>query len=43
MLDSSYYLSDCKCLGGNEEFPTPDGRGTERGHKGSGFAKITPL
>ena len=43
MLNITYDLSDSKCLGGNEEFPTPDGKGTERGHAGSGFAKITPL
>lgn len=42
-LSSSYFLTDWRCFGGNEEFPTPDGRGTEIGHAGNGFAKITPL
>ncbi len=42
-LNSSYYLSDVACIGGNEDFPSPDGNGTEHGHNGKGFAKITPL
>ena len=42
-LNNSYYLTDEKCLGGNEEFPKPDGNGIERGHIGDGYAKITPL
>ena len=42
-LDSSYYLKNDICMGGNEEFPKPDGNGTERGHSGNGYAKITPL
>ena len=43
VLSSAYYLSDVACLGGNEEFPRPDGNGNERGHSGNGYAKITPL
>ena len=42
-LSSSYYLTNEKCLGRNEEFPKPDGNGTERGHNGNGFVKITLL
>ena len=42
-LSSEYYLSDVMCVGGNEEFPRPDGNGTERGHAGNGNAKITIL
>ncbi|KAK8899209.1 hypothetical protein M9Y10_001513 [Tritrichomonas musculus] len=42
-LTGAYYLSDVMCVGGNEEFPRPDGKGNERGHIGHGFAKITPL
>ena len=42
-LSGAYYLRDVKCVGGNEEFPRPDGNGNERGHNGHGFAKITPL
>ncbi|KAK8845001.1 hypothetical protein M9Y10_021175 [Tritrichomonas musculus] len=42
-LSSEYYLTDVTCVGGNEEFPRPDGNGNERGHVGNGYAKITPL
>ena len=42
-LSSSYYLTDVKCVGGNEEFPRPNGNGNEKGHIGNGYAKITPL
>lgn len=41
-LRSSFYLTDAATFSGNEEFPCPDGNGTERGHRGDGFAKITP-
>ena len=43
ILTSEYYLRDAICIGGNEEFPRPDGKGNERGHAGHGFAKITVL
>ena len=42
-LNSAYYLTDEKTIGGNQEFPRTDGKGTECGHEGDGFAKITPL
>lgn len=43
VLDNAYYLSDVKCIGGDEEFPRSDGNGTEKGHSGNGNAKITLL
>ena len=43
VLKSEYYLKDVMCVGGNEEFPRPDGNGNERGHDGHGYAKITIL
>lgn len=43
VLDSSYYLTDAICVGGNEEFPKPDGNGVECGPADGGYAKITPL
>lgn len=42
LLSDSFYLTDSATFSGNEEFPRPDGNGTERGHRGRGFAKITP-
>lgn len=42
ILKSSHYLSDAVLLSGNEDFPKPDGNGTEHGHSGNGYAKITP-
>ena len=42
-LNERYYLTESVCIGGNEEFPRPDGNGTERGHRGNGYAKITLL
>ncbi|KAK8842165.1 hypothetical protein M9Y10_026394 [Tritrichomonas musculus] len=42
-LKSAYYLTDAVSLGGNEEIPKHDGNGTEHGHTGNGFAKITLL
>lgn len=41
LLTSDYYLTDTMCVGGNEEFPRPDGNGNEQGHSGNGYAKIT--
>lgn len=42
-LDSAYYLTEEVCIGGDKEFPRPDGNGTEQGHSGNGYAKITLL
>lgn len=42
LLGSSFYLSDAQTFAGNNEFPRPDGNGTEQGHSGNGYAKITP-
>lgn len=42
-LDGGYYLRDDVCIGGNEEIPRPDGKGTEIGHPDNGYAKITIL
>lgn len=42
-LNSACYLTDVMCAGGNEEFPSTDGNGSESGHKGNGYAKITML
>lgn len=42
-LNSAYYLPDVMCAGGNEEFPSTDGNGSESGHKGNSYAKITML
>ena len=42
-LTSDYYLTESRCARGNEEFPSPDGNGNERGHAGNGYAKITVL
>lgn len=43
MLTNKYYLTNASTRSGNEEFPTPDGDGTEVGHIGNGYAKITLL
>lgn len=42
VLNSTYFLSDATCVGGDKEFPRPDGNGNEKGHTGNGYAKITP-
>lgn len=42
-LNSSYYLDDPVIKSGEDEIPKPDGNGTEHGHSGNGYAKITPL
>ncbi|MBQ1924830.1 MAG: hypothetical protein II180_01770 [Proteobacteria bacterium] len=39
-LDSSYYLTSAKTVAGNLVFPAP-GAGTETGHVGNGYARIT--
>ena len=40
-VSSSYYLTDAQTIAGNTSFPAPGG-GTETGHTGSGYARITP-
>lgn len=42
-LDISNYLTDAVCIGGNEEFPSPNGNRNEKGHRGHDCAKITTL
>lgn len=42
-LDSAFYLSDARTVPGNASFPDTSGSGSETGHSGNGFAKITPL
>ena len=39
-LNSSYYLSNAQTIGGNATMPAPKG-GTEVGHTGNGYARIT--
>ena len=40
-VPSSYYLTDAQTIAGDTEFPAPNG-GTETGHQGDGYARITP-
>ena len=40
-VSSSYYLTDAQTIAGNTSFPAPGG-GTETGHSGNGYARITP-
>lgn len=42
LLNSSYYLTDAQTVAGNTSFPSTNG-GTETGHIGSGYARITVL
>lgn len=42
LLNSAYYLTDAQTIAGNTSFPSPSG-GTETGHSGNGFARITVL
>jgi len=42
LLNSAYYLENAQTIGGNQSFPSPFG-GTETGHLGDGFIKITKL
>lgn len=42
LLNSTYYLTEATTIGGNESFPSTNG-GTETGHKGNGYARITVL
>ncbi len=40
--DIKYYLSDAQTIAGDTSFPAPGG-GSEIGHSGNGYARITPL
>ena len=42
LLDSRYYLTNTETKGGNLSIPAPIG-GTEMGHQGNGYARITVL
>nr|DAF97032.1 MAG TPA: Glycine rich protein [Siphoviridae sp. ctg6c78] len=42
LLNSSYYLAEAQTIAGNTSFPSPNG-GTETGHEGNGYARITVL
>lgn len=42
LLNSSYYLAEAQTIAGNTSFPSPNG-GTEIGHSGNGYARITVL
>ena len=41
-LNSAYYLTDAETIAGNQSFPSRIG-GTETGHTGNGFCRITQL
>ena len=41
LLNSNYYLTNASTIAGNASMPTTDGTGTETGHTGNGYAKIT--
>jgi len=40
LLGLEYYLSNAQTIAGNQSFPKPGG-GTETGHSGNGYARIT--
>lgn len=42
LLNSAYYLTDAQTIAGNTSFPSTSG-GTETGHEGNGYARITVL
>ena len=42
LLNSAYYLTDAQTIAGNVSFPSTSG-GTETGHEGNGYARITVL
>lgn len=42
LLNSTYYLTEATTISGNESFPSTSG-GTETGHEGNGYARITVL
>ena len=41
-VNTKYYLEDSSTLAGTESFESTSG-GTETGHSGNGYAKITPV
>ena len=41
-LNSLFYLTNSTTISGNEQIPKTTGIGTENGHSGNGYAKITP-
>lgn len=43
LLDPKYYLADASTISGSEQLPKIDGSGTEEGHSGDGYARITKL
>lgn len=43
LLNSEYYLSDAKTIGGDQEIPSHDGKSQTQGNSGNGYAQITPL
>ena len=40
LLNSSYYLTSASTIAGNSSFPSTSG-GSETGHSGNGYARIT--
>ena len=42
LVDSSFYLKNAATIAGNTSFESTSG-GTETGHSGNGYAKITPI
>ena len=42
LLNSTYYLSNAQTIAGNQSFPSPSG-GTETGHTGNGYIRITKI
>ena len=43
LLNSSYYLTNAETKAGNTSFPSPTSSGNETGHRGNGYARITPI
>ena len=41
LLNPNWYLSNAQTIGGNSSFPDSTGFGTETGHEGNGYARIT--
>lgn len=41
LLDATYYLTDAQTIDGTQSFTAPTG-GTETGHAGNGYVRITP-
>ncbi len=41
LLDSRYYLSDAETIAGSQSMPNVAGTGTETGHAGNGYIKIS--